>query len=163
MAGEQNSQGKKEQFERFWDRNYFFSHLMEHSSLDAIKGMGAHINKLEQIEAMISRVKNLHLYLYLYLDLYLHLIFTKNILQWPKARVIIFKDKTVDILGFVDLRQRCEKCFINRIYQVPVLWNRVTSPFVPRKWVLGEYRTLRRICTGTPEITQPTEKCSQRG
>lgn len=39
------TKGRNEQFERFLDRNLFFSHLLERSIIDAIKGMGSSMNK----------------------------------------------------------------------------------------------------------------------
>lgn len=45
-----------EKLERFLDRN-IFSHLLEHSTLDAVKALGSSMNKLEQIGTMVSEVK----------------------------------------------------------------------------------------------------------
>lgn len=85
-----------EQFERFLDRNLVFSHLLEHSILDAIKGMESSMNKWKQIGTIISRMKSL------LLNIYLHLTFT-NILQRLKARVFEFKGQIGNSLRFVNL------------------------------------------------------------
>lgn len=70
---EQKSQeGKKWEVGEILRHKLYFSHLLEHSLSDKVKGRGSSRNKLKQIETIMSTVKIWHIYLSTYLSIHIY-------------------------------------------------------------------------------------------